>query len=102
MPRERGERRWPGMLTSGGAALGALLAPKCPFCVLAILSTCGLGVGMGTAGMLAMVMRPVAALIAIVALLVVIAPAFRRARRARGSARRATATRGCPACDANG
>jgi hypothetical protein len=80
------------MLTSVAATAGAALAPKCPFCVVAILSACGIGVGMGTAGALALLARPLAVLVAAGALALVLRR-FVRPRTLRA------ASGGCAACD---
>ncbi len=77
-PRDRAARRWPAALTSAAAVAGAILAPKCPLCVLALLSACGIGIGMGAAGVVAAVARPAAVVLAIAALVVAIVPLVRR------------------------
>ena len=106
---ERTPRRWPAALTSAGAAVGAALVPKCPLCIAAALSACGLGVGMGAAEVFAILLRPAAALAAIATLVVVLVPLLRA--RTRGecppqATRRAGPPAGshggpdggCPAC----
>jgi hypothetical protein len=97
MSPERGARRWRTALTSGGAALGAVLAPKCPLCVAAALSACGLGIGMTAAGLFAILLRPVAAVVAIGALAATIWPLVHRHVRPMPEA---TGPHGdCAACD---
>ena len=80
-PRDRAARRWPAALTSAAAIVGAVLAPKCPLCVLALLSACGIGIGMGAAGVVAAVARPAAVVLAIAALAAAIVPRVRRRSR---------------------
>jgi hypothetical protein len=67
-----------GLASSLGAGLGAVLLPKCPLCVAAVLSS--LGLGATAAGLLAVVLRP-AALTLAGAGLIVVAWAAWRARR---------------------
>lgn len=89
-------------MTSAGAAVGAVLVPKCPLCIAAALSACGLGVGMGAAEVFAILLRPAAALVSIAALVAVLVPLVRsHARRASAvDASRARSAGGCPACGA--
>ena len=65
--------------TSVGAALLAVLAPKCPMCVAAYLA--GLGLGAGASHSAAPFVRPVALLVASVAGLALVRGVWRRYRR---------------------
>lgn len=58
--------------TSVGAALLALLAPKCPVCVAAYLAGLGLGLGAGASHSAAPFVRPVALVVAGVAALALV------------------------------
>lgn len=57
-------------------ALLALLAPKCPFCLAAYLSL--LGLGAGTAGVLAPMLRPFGIALVVVALATLVVTYARR------------------------
>jgi hypothetical protein len=103
MRPERRRSRWSAVLASSGAAAGAIFAPKCPLCVVAALSACGVGVGLGTAGLLASIARPLAMVVAALALAVEVWPfarwmARRRAAMRRRGASQARAARAECAC----
>ena len=83
-----------GIASSLGAVLGFLLLPKCPLCVAALLGAAG--VGAGAASLMAPLLRPVAVLLAIVAL----ARVAWSARRARLAS--AGAGDGSPCCGGGG
>ena len=79
-PREPA-RRWPALLTSAGTVAAAVLVPKCPLCVVAALSALGIGVGMTAAGLFVMLVRPVAAVVAIGAVAMTVWPLVHRHTR---------------------
>jgi hypothetical protein len=72
-----------GLVSSLGAGLGAVLLPKCPLCVAAVLSS--LGLGATAAGLLAVVLRPAVFTLAGAGLVVVAWAAWRAHARAPSS-----------------
>jgi hypothetical protein len=50
------------------AGLGAVLAPKCPLCLSAYFSLCGVTLGLGAANFLSPLLRPVGLLLAVLVL----------------------------------
>jgi hypothetical protein len=78
-----------GIVSSLGAVLGFVLLPKCPLCVAALLGAAG--VGAGAASLMAPLLRPAAASLAILLASVLTIRALVRGARAMRRARVAAA-----------